>query len=601
MTVNEKISKFENKVWLILLSVLAFVIVSGFFVYFSLSGIIAEISDEARPDEKVLLMKEILNELTESENNVKSYSLTSEGHYLESYNSNYESVTYKLMLLDSMVKMNDDTLKIHVDSLQIFIPDKFNVLEELLVLSGQNRVNDALNSVSEKITSASTISNQKEKNDNNQNSKGVSPVETDNNLSESEKEEKFFKKLLNKRKTNKANETEASSNTNSESEVVETNSESEPSNENMSLEEINKEILLVKQEETKRDKNFREQELTLIQKDKIITDKIKNVFQLMEDSERQSMELKLAGADKKGGKTTFVIAVFCVFTCILLILAGYIVNVYVKRNEAFKIALRKAKSETDLKNKEITDSITYAQKIQEAILPDDKVVIENLKNVFVLYKPKDIVAGDFYWTVKTDKKVFAAVGDCTGHGVPGAMVSVVCSTALNRCVREFKLETPAEILDKCREIVIETLNAGAYTVNDGMDIALVALSEEKNGEVSVEFAGANNSLYIVKNGLLQDVAADKQPIGRYQFQKSFTNNKMTLKKGELIYMFSDGFAGQFGGPQGKKFKYKPFQDLLLRNASLELKLQRTNLNFAFEDWRGSLEQVDDVCVMGIRL
>ncbi|MBI3134583.1 MAG: SpoIIE family protein phosphatase [Bacteroidetes bacterium] len=581
------ITKFENKVWLILLVVLAVVLLSGFFVYRSLSGIVNGLTEEARPDETVILMKEVLYDLTDAENNVKSYSLTNEIPYLEDYNLNVTEVEEKIGKLRELTADDADS-KLQVDSLDVLIHQKFFILEDMLLLRGQSRVTNALDRVATHIETSAA-----------EDDGGVFSQEDKVITAEQEKaeEDKFFKKLLNKRKKNEETSTQQNPEEITEEAVVDPN-------EKITLDEINQEILQIKKEEARIDKSVREKELLLIQEDKKVMDRILAMFVQMEEKETLSMDEKLALADTKSRQTNILIGLFCILACVLLVIAGYAVNTYVKRNEAFKIALRKAKQETDAKNREITDSITYAQKIQEAILPDRKLFAAYLKESFVLYKPKDIVAGDFYWTVKTDDRLFVAVADCTGHGVPGAMVSVVCSTALNRCVREFELKQPAQILEKCRELVIETFASGDYSVNDGMDIALISLKYtlDDGKEVAlIEYSGANNSLYIVKNTALQTVPADKQPIGKYQYQKPFTNHKLIIERGSMLYLFSDGYADQFGGQYGKKFKYKQFQELLSASSRFDTDRQLDNLENTFESWRGSLEQIDDVCVIGVRL
>ena len=208
------------------------------------------------------------------------------------------------------------------------------------------------------------------------------------------------------------------------------------------------------------------------------------------------------------------------------------------------------------------------------------------------------MAGDFYWMVKLNKKVLLAVADCTGHGVPGAMVSVVCHNALNRSVREFGLTEPGKILEKTRELVIETLDEGDLKVSDGMDIALCCIDTETN---MVQYAGANNSLYMVKNGTLHEIKPDKQPVGRYSNAKPFTNHVVRLEKGDQMYLFTDGLADQFGGPKGKKFKYKAFKELLLKNSNNTLSSQKDQIEMAFNDWKGNQDQVDDVCIIGVKL
>ncbi|MEZ4722176.1 MAG: SpoIIE family protein phosphatase [Flavobacteriales bacterium] len=252
------------------------------------------------------------------------------------------------------------------------------------------------------------------------------------------------------------------------------------------------------------------------------------------------------------------------------------------------------------KNKEITDSITYAKRIQEAILPPQKLVKEFLSNSFVLYKPKDIVAGDFYWMHPDGEWVYFAAADCTGHGVPGAMVSVICNNGLNRSVREFGLKEPDEILNKTRELVLQEFEKSEEEVKDGMDIALCALNAK---ERKLQYAGAQNPLWIIRNGAteVEEIKPDKQPIGQYAELRPFTNHDVELNEGDTVYIFSDGYADQFGGPKGKKFKYASFKELLVSVNHEPLENQRTIINERFEEWRGELEQIDDVCVIGVRV
>jgi len=198
---------------------------------------------------------------------------------------------------------------------------------------------------------------------------------------------------------------------------------------------------------------------------------------------------------------------------------------------------------------------------------------------------------------KGDNILFAAA-DCTGHGVPGALVSVVCHNALNRAVREFNLIEPAKILDKVTELVIETFEKSDANINDGMDIALCSLNSKTN---ELEYSGANNSLYIIRNNELTETKSDKQPIGKYSNIKPFTNHKQTLLKEDQIYLFTDGYADQFGGEKGKKFKYKQFKDLLLKNNKEPMKKQLDVLFSSFDSWKGDLEQIDDVCVIGVKI
>mgnify|MGYP002621087476 CR=1 FL=1 len=247
-------------------------------------------------------------------------------------------------------------------------------------------------------------------------------------------------------------------------------------------------------------------------------------------------------------------------------------------------------------HQEIMDSINYAQRIQDAILPPSEVVAKIIPDHFIYYRPKDIVAGDFYWFESQEDLTLLAAADCTGHGVPGAMVSVVCHNALNRAVREFELKEPHLILNKTRELVIETLAQHGKEVKDGMDISLCRFMGDK-----LQYAGANNSLWIIRNGELLETKADKQPIGLYEGMKDFTLHEIELQKGDEIYMFTDGYADQFGGEKGKKLKYKPFKEILKELSETPLSDRSTELDKLFVKWMGRYEQVDDVCVIGVRV
>lgn len=262
------------------------------------------------------------------------------------------------------------------------------------------------------------------------------------------------------------------------------------------------------------------------------------------------------------------------------------------------ILVEKAHSELSEKNKEILDSIVYAKRIQAAILPPKKLMDKYLSQAFVLYQPKDIVAGDFYWLEHRAGKVLFAAADCTGHGVPGAMVSVVCNNGLNRSVREYGLSQPNEILDKTREIVIQEFEKSEEDVNDGMDISLCSVDFETN---QLQWSGANNALIIVRGNEVIELKADKQPIGKYLNMQPFTNHEMELKRGDVIYSFTDGFHDQFGGPKGKKYLYKKFRKFLLESAALDIAVQKDHFLKELNNWKGEHEQVDDICIIGVRI
>ena len=252
----------------------------------------------------------------------------------------------------------------------------------------------------------------------------------------------------------------------------------------------------------------------------------------------------------------------------------------------------------ETKNEEIVSSISYAKRIQSAILPPDKLIAEYLPNSFVLYLPKDIVAGDFYWMETTEDHILFAAADCTGHGVPGAMVSVICNNGLNRSVREHQLYDPGSILDKTREIVIQEFEKSEEEVKDGMDISLCSL-ERKSG--TLRWAGAYNPLWIVKgqSGELIELKADKQPIGKYRDAKPFKTHQLELSKGDRIYIFSDGFADQFGGERSKKYKSANFKRFLIRLHDQPIKHSKDLLLDELERWKGDHEQVDDICIIGV--
>ncbi|MDE2026878.1 MAG: SpoIIE family protein phosphatase, partial [Patescibacteria group bacterium] len=258
--------------------------------------------------------------------------------------------------------------------------------------------------------------------------------------------------------------------------------------------------------------------------------------------------------------------------------------------EEQKQQVEQQKAIVEEKNKDILDSITYAKRLQDAILPPLSIVRKYFPESFVLYKPKDIVAGDFYWMEKEGDTILIAACDCTGHGVPGAMVSVVCSNALNRALKEFNIKDTGKLLDKVRELVLETFEKSGGEVKDGMDCSFCAINTKTK---EVEWSGAYNPLWYItaspnpsEGGAyeLVEITADKQPIGKTDNPKPFTTHTITIspqsggQRGASIYLFTDGYADQFGGPKGKKFKYKQLQELLAANANKPMEEQGKILN-----------------------
>jgi serine phosphatase RsbU (regulator of sigma subunit) len=242
----------------------------------------------------------------------------------------------------------------------------------------------------------------------------------------------------------------------------------------------------------------------------------------------------------------------------------------------------------------------YAKRIQSAILPDIKLIYKTLDQSFILYLPKDIVSGDFYGFAQKNEKVIIAAADCTGHGVAGAFMSMIGSALLNQIINEKNITEPAHILDELNEGVIHSLKQRDGESNDGMDISICSFDLKNN---IVQFAGANRPLWLVRNNELVTYKPDKFPIGGLQIQREekFTNHEIALQKNDTLYLFSDGYADQFGGNKGKKLMSKKFKDSLLAIQGLSMQDQEKHLRDLFKNWKGSSEQVDDVLVIGIKI
>lgn len=277
-----------------------------------------------------------------------------------------------------------------------------------------------------------------------------------------------------------------------------------------------------------------------------------------------------------------------------------IIHYFIGTNNEYEKEILQKNELLDERNKEITDSIRYAKRLQQAILATPEEIKKQLPDSFLLYQPKDIVAGDFYFFEKHNHHLFLAAADCTGHGVPGALVSVVCSNALNRSVREFNITEPGAVLTKTRELVLDTFQKSTEEIKDGMDISLLVIDEQTK---KVMWSGANNSLWVYqseKNEILE-VRADKQAIGLTDQAKDFTTHHINYSSGDVFYLFTDGYADQFGGPKGKKLKYSQLKEYLIQSSKQDLDQLKKQLEQNFEDWKGELEQVDDVCIIAIRL
>jgi len=264
--------------------------------------------------------------------------------------------------------------------------------------------------------------------------------------------------------------------------------------------------------------------------------------------------------------------------------------------------IEKQKEKIEEQKKHITDSIFYARRIQNAILPSFQLVDKCLKEYFILYMPKDIVSGDFYWMHESGNVVMVAAVDCTGHGVPGAFMSIVGFNQLNHAVNVKKAKKAADILDALNEGVITTLNENKSegSIKDGMDMALCIFDLNAG---RAEFAGANNPLIQVRNNEIIKFRGERFPIGAFEGNKppKFRNHEINIKKGDTFYLFSDGYEDQFGGPENKKFMAKRFEDLLREVSSLPVNDQKKILIDRLSAWMGTNEQVDDILVIGIKI
>tara|TARA_B100000809_G_scaffold242472_1_gene266586 strand:- start:3108 stop:5204 length:2097 start_codon:yes stop_codon:yes gene_type:complete len=288
-----------------------------------------------------------------------------------------------------------------------------------------------------------------------------------------------------------------------------------------------------------------------------------------------------------------------VFVALILLLISFISTKRLKIIRSKNKIINEINEELHAQKQEITDSINYASRIQNAILPSSELIKECLPDSFLFYKPKDIVAGDFYWLEKIGDKLIFAVADCTGHGVPGAIMSVICSNALSSAVKEYNLYSPEKILNKVNDIVKEALHNKSEEVRDGMDISLCVWDKTTN---ILQFSGAYNPFYYCRNNELNILKADRMPIGKYiQTEKTFTLQEIELQKGDVIYLHTDGYPDQFGGEKGKKFKTKQFREMLLKIHSKTIQNQLKIVAETLENWKGDLEQIDDICLLGFKV
>jgi len=330
-------------------------------------------------------------------------------------------------------------------------------------------------------------------------------------------------------------------------------------------------------------------------------------YKSQEDKLNIEYEKQTAIGDAERKKQNlFMLLIVCVAVAI-----GIIAIIIFRNLQQYKKAKRiieRQKEIVEEKQKEILDSIRYAKRIQDAVLKEQEHVSAHLPRHFVLFEPKDIVSGDFYWSIEKDNYWYIAAADCTGHGVPGAFLTILGTSFLNEINASDAVLTPAEILDKLRSRMITELsvtNKENNETKDGMDISLARLNLATN---ELMWAGANNPLWITsvvdagkREYSLIETAAHKQPIGFYPTITAYPNHITQLKKGDTFYLFTDGYADQFGGEKGKKLKYKTMKNIILDNADEHMEKQKQILLDYFIKWKGSYEQTDDVCIIGINI
>ncbi len=288
----------------------------------------------------------------------------------------------------------------------------------------------------------------------------------------------------------------------------------------------------------------------------------------------------------------------------LLIVSGlafFIFNGLKKQRKANKIIseqkeeVHKQKAIIEEHQKETIDSINYAKKIQYALLAQEDLLKSNLSNYFIMFNPKDIVSGDFYWATEHNDKFYLAVCDSTGHGVPGAFMSLLNMGFLSEAIKEKNIEQPHEVFNYVRQRLIKSISSEQQ--KDGMDGIIICIDKKTN---EITYAAANNEPILVSNNQIIELPKDKMPVGKGEKLESFSLKSIKVSKGDVLYLYTDGFADQFGGSKGKKFKYRPLNELLLKNSTHTMDIQLENLSHQFNSWKGDLEQVDDVCVVGIK-
>lgn len=352
-----------------------------------------------------------------------------------------------------------------------------------------------------------------------------------------------------------------------------------------------------------KDSLFNDQSLSKLAEmsEKYESEKKEQQIELLKKAEEARIH-ELARIDAEAKKQQVLKLAFASGFVLVLALGLVILRGYRQKQKSHQL-MQFQKSVIEEKNKEILDSIHYAKRIQEALLKEEEHKSSHLPPHFILFKPKDIVSGDFYWAIEKQNHWYLAVADCTGHGVPGAFMSMLGIAFLNEINASQELLTPAQVLDQLREKIVSELRQGgkAGGNKDGMDISLLRYDLDTQKMI---WAGANNPLWLIdetSGSKLTEIKADKQPIGYHPEPKPFTDHHIDGKPGLSIYLFSDGYADQFGGVKGKKFKYSQMKELVLSAHGKSMLEQKELFTNTLDRWKGRFEQVDDICLIGMRV
>ena len=300
-----------------------------------------------------------------------------------------------------------------------------------------------------------------------------------------------------------------------------------------------------------------------------------------------------------------------IFAVAAAVLTGILIRLYygvllktlrtLRRKESELREIKDRLSELEYKTKNITDSLIYARHIQEALLPIESFLRDSFSDYFIFYQPRDIVSGDFYWFGNYGGKSIIAVADCTGHGVPGALLSMLGHNFLNQIIRDEKIIRPGQVLDRLDDLVRNIFSSegqGTQFLRDGMDIGVCTVDREAG---KLEFSGAFNSAYIIAGGKLNEIKGDRVFLGARPEGFSFTTKEVDIDDGMSVYLFSDGYADQFGGVENKKFMYRRFRYLLTSIHNLEMSKQKIILQDTIRTWMGNKPQIDDILVIGVRI